>query len=301
MKTYEEMTKSVMDKAQTRRAAQRRRNNTLILTATCFCLLLVTAVMAGGLTDDKDSGVKLENPVVSTTNKLTITNKPTISTEIAEPRVVLLCASRDGATTQILEEKIKVPYKAQVRVRDVTGMTEEERKKVAEEEAAYISEIIDLEAFGNGYGRYSLDNVIVTTISEGQFGIKLNDIDAVARIRASVTENGMLMSYPRVEGCKTSAYTFAEDQQLLIDIDGEHLKQTLADNALDTLNLLWNLSPWTVPKIDEDPDMDLSQFRDKITIWIDYKDGREETFIISVELDSDGNVYAVLEETVIHA
>lgn len=295
MKTYEEMTQSVMDKVQTRRAAQRRRNNTLMLTAASFCLIMVSALMVGKLTDVDHSGVVVTNPTVVTTNT------PVINVQVDKPRFTLLCASRDGSTAQVLEEKIKVPYRAEVCVWKVAGMSKEERQKIINEKNAYVNQVIGSDKPDNSCGWYSLDNVLVTTICEGQFGIKLNDIDAVTRVRVGVTEQGMLMSWPRAEASRTSAYTFSEDQTLMIDIDGDALKQRLEQSNLDTLNLIWNLSPWAVVKIDKDPDMDLSQFSDKITIWINYKDGREEVSTISIQLDSVGNVYAMLEETVINA
>lgn len=178
-------------------------------------------------------------------------------------------------------------------------MTEEEKRQLGKDEVAYIGKMWGDLADESGFGRYMLDNVMVTTISVGEFGIKLDNMDMVARIRVSVTENGTLLSFPRVEGCKTSAYTFEDGQQLLIDIDGESLKECLMQNERDTLGLFWTISPWSVTKLDKDPDMDLSRFSDRITITIDYTDGRAEETTVLMLVDSNGQISAMLEGTTV--
>lgn len=298
MKTYEEMTRSVLNKLQTRKAAQKRRNSKLFLTAACLCSIALAVSLLGKIDffEDPDGDIRLEGTVTNATDD---NFSATSGSENEAPRLVLLCSASKGETPVTMKENIKIPYKAELRVRDISSMTEEEVKQVSQEENAYIDELFGKCSVGNGYSRYKLDNVLVTTISIGEFGIKLDDM--VARIRVSVTENGAVISFPRVEGCKTSAYTFKEDQQLLIDIDGESLKECLAENGLDTLGLCWNISPWAVVKLDETPDMDLSQFSDRITITIDYTDGRVEEATILMLVDSNGQISTILEGTTVTA
>ena len=295
MKTYEETTRSVLEKVRIRRAAQKRRKNSLVLTTVSLCLVATSVILLGKQPKVNVPGAVQQDHTVATTTP------PVVNIQPGQPRFTLLCASRDGTASQVLEERIKVPFKAQVCVWNVAGMSKEEHQKIINEKNAYVNQVIGNDKPDNSCGWYSLDNVLVTTICEGQFGIKLNDIDTVARIRVGVTEQGMLMSWPRAEASRTSAYAVSEDQTLMIDIAGDTLKQRLEQSDLDTLNLIWNLSPWAVLKIEKDPDIDLSQFHDKITIWIDYKDGTQEVSTISVQLDSEGNVYAILEGTEIKA
>ena len=295
MKTYEETTRSVLEKVRIRRATQKRRKNSLVLTTVSLCLVATSVILLGKQPKVNAPGAVQQDHTVATTAP------PAVNIQPGQPRFTLLCASRDGTASRVLEERIKVPFRAQVCVWNVAGMSKEERQKIINEKNAYVNQVIGNDKPDNSCGWYSLDNVLVTTICEGQFGIKLNDIDTVARIRVGVTEQGMLMSWPRAEASRTSAYAVSEDQTLMIDIAGDTLKQRLEQSDLDTLNLIWNLSPWAVLKIEKDPDIDLSQFHDKITIWIDYKDGTQEISTISVQLDSEGNVYAILEGTEIKA
>ena len=297
MKSYEEMTRSVLDKAQICKAAQKRRNSGVVIVAACVCCAVLTVTLA--VQKDRQPGADIKLEASTTVSQ----NEPSevVGVDAVSPRLVLLCAPSRNDTPRVMEEKIKIPYNGELRVSDISGMTEEEKRQLGKEEAAYIENLWGDFANESGFGRYMLDNVMVTTISVGEFGIRLDAMDMVSRIRVSVTENGSIISYPRVEGCKTSAYTFEDDQQLIIDIDGESLKESLAQNGRDTLGLFWNISPWSVTKLDKDPDMDLSQFSDRITITIDYTDGRVEETTVLMLVDSNGQISAMLEGTTVAA
>lgn len=289
MKTYEQMTQSIIKKVQVHKAEQRKRRTAIASSVACVCFLALLGALIGKTADVYSGDVTLANPTVSSKNPF--------QDAIVTPRVTLLCASSENNAFQVMEEKVKLPYKAELRVRSIAGMTETEKTELGKEEAAYISKMWGDYANESGFGRYMLDNVMVTTISVGEFGLKLDELDKVNRVRITVSENGMLISYPRVENGKTSAYTFEDGQQLQIDIAGDSLKACLAEKDRDTLGLFWQVSPWAVTKLDDDPDMDLSLLSDKITIWIDYTDGREEITTVNMKIDSDGKIYAVLEGT----
>lgn len=310
MKTYEQMTQSVLDKAKTQKAAQRRRNNCLGLVAAGLCCIVLTITLFG----------RQKTPDIPQTD-LSVSSTDSIDT--AKPRIVLLCAASDKEEPKVMEERVITPYQAELRVRDITGMTEEQIHKIGEEEATYISKMFGTCSDNKAYGQYVLDNAFVTTISLGEFGIKLNDIDMVARLRVTTTENGILHSYPdlnaynnyteieRIEGdtiyINTDDFeqspilprTLEDRQQLHIDVDGKRLKEILARDKKDMLGLFWHISPWAVRKLNEDPQMDRSQFSDQITIRIEYTDGRVELTKIRMQIDSEGKVCAVLKGTII--
>lgn len=321
MKTYEEMTQSVMKKAQTHRAYQKRRNSNLALIMVCACCVAVSVVFINYTNREDNREIALNDSSTATL------------ADNSTPRLVLLCATSDKEPPRVMEERVKIPYQTELRIRHITGMTEEEISQVEKEETAYTSKLFGLFTEPRAYSRYVLDNILVTTISIGEFEIKLNDMDKVERFRISTTENGMLLTYPDVKlyehhvsgylegqslyietdgdiivqsrpaGPKSESSqdnTAKEDEQLHIDVDGERLKEMLAEKGLDTLGVFWHISPWAVTQLDKDPKMDLSQFSDRITIRIDYTDGRVEVTTICMEIDSSGKVYAILEGTVIN-
>lgn len=300
MKTYKEMTDSVFSKAQNQIARRKRRVTSFTLVCACLCCIILVVTLFGdiGTPDMPNGDVSMEEAV---TNQATEPFGETNGSETESPKLIFLCADSNNASPQIMEQKIMIPYKAELRVLKTAGMNKEEKHQACEKENAYVSEMWGDLVDESGFGRYTLDNVMVTTVSVGALGIKVNDWDSIARICASVTENGTLLSFPRVDGSKTSAYTFKEDEQLLMEIDGKHLKECLAENGRDFLGLFWNISPWSVTKLDKDPDMDLSQFSDRITITIEYTDGGIETATILMLVDGNGKISAMLEGSEITA
>lgn len=300
MKTYEEMTESVLNKAKNQIACRKRGFTNIALACACLCCIILVVTLFGeiGTPDMPNGDVLMEEAF---TNQATEPLGAATGPETDSPKLILLCADSNDASPQIMKQKIMIPYKAELRVLKTAGMNEEEKHQACEKENAYISEMWGDLADESGFGRYTLDNVMVTTISVGTLGIKVNDWDNIARICASVTENGTLLSFPRVEECKTSAYTFKEDEQLLMEIDGKRLKECLAENGRDFLGLFWTVSPWSVTKLDKNPDMDLSEFSDRITITIEYTDGSIETATILMLVDGNGKISAMLESEGIKA
>lgn len=301
MKSYEEMAHSVLRKAQAYKAKQTRRNRSVFVAATCLCCMALVIALVGKR-EKPQTDLPLDNSPTSKTNVFLDNNTTsTAGTTEAEsdnkPRLVLLCAASQNDIPVVMREMIKLPYKAELRVRDISNASKEEKEQIIKEEDAYLDGLFGGNMAENGYARYSLDNALVTTIHLGTFEIKPENLDTIARIRATVTENGMLISYPRAKESHTSAYTFEDGAELVIDIDGEHLKQALVENERDTLLLHWNISPWAVTKLDKDPGMDLSAFSDRITITVDYTDGRAEIMTIQMLVDSNGQISAMLEGT----
>ena len=137
MKTYEEMTRSVIEKVQKRKAAQKRRNN-IVLTAVGFCLILVSAVLVGRSTEGNAPDFSQEDPIGITMND---TTQNTGSIQMEKPRFTLLCASSGDGSPEIMTEWVKVPCRAEIRVRDVSGMTEEERQELIQEIISLLSRL----------------------------------------------------------------------------------------------------------------------------------------------------------------
>ena len=107
MKSYEQMTEAVLLRAGVMKAAQKRRRRTIAVTATCLCLALV-AVFAGAKPKN-NGGVK--------------------------SRVSLFCitASADVQPQQMLKGQT-VPYNAELRIRDITGLSDLEVQRMHDED-----------------------------------------------------------------------------------------------------------------------------------------------------------------------
>ena len=295
MKTYEEMTRSVMEKAQIRRSAQRRRNGMLGFTAIGVCCVMLSLALLDTPDDPQNLHVTLQQLPSGTATATPSEEKEGVARVL--PRHLLLCAGAENDTPKVMEENIKVPYNAELRVRDVAGMTAEERKAVIEEEDAYIHRLLGENADESGWSRYCRDNVIITMIQQGSISIAFDDIETVANARISVTQNGYIF-YPRISGLK---YTQWDETGLTVEVNGDALRKGLAMLEKDNFEMYWQFATGVADQIDADPNMDLSQLSDRITVEIAYTDGRVEVSTICVEVDSTGKVNAVLEETRISA
>lgn len=289
MKTYEEMSNSVLEKVRIRKAVQKRRTRIVMGTVGICCLLLLVTAM-GRNTTPQEPAIQMHNPTnVLQTDPTKQTDVQTEKPNIA-PSVKVLCATSDGVNFKALNENVKVPCKAELRVRDVTGMSEEERQQVLEAENAYVRETVGEIAEEGGYSRYCLDNVIVTMVSAGEFSIAFDDIEAVSRIEISATENGYIF-YPRISGIKYKSW---DENGLTVEVDGDKLRKGLAMLDTDTFAMTWSIGRSVADRFNEDPDMEMAQIRDHITIKVAYTDGRVETKTVVMQACDNGQMTILL-------
>lgn len=291
MKSYEEMTQSVLDRAQMLKTVYKRRKSSITLVVLCVCYAVLTVMLAGQRDKQPGKDIKLETSTpISQTKPSEVTGVETVS-----PRLVLLCAASDSESPEAMQTNVKLPYKAELRVQNVIGMSEEERQQVLAEENAYVRDFLGVIPDESGYSRYCRDNVIVTSIRAGELSIVFDDIETVASAQISVTQNGYIF-YPRISGIK---YADWNENGLAVEVNGDNLRKGLAILGVDNFVMRWQLSPSVANKIDADPDMDLSQFSDRITITIEYIDGRIEKTTVMMFVDSNGQISAMLEGTTV--
>ena len=310
MKGYEEMTRCVQEKAKERQAVNKRRNNRINMIAVLGCCALLTVVSISKKNERGLGEIKMQNIGTNTTTEDhslqteskdilqeddVVTSPTAVGYEDLSPRLTMLCASPNGEKTSILSENVTVPYYAELRVRDVTAMTDEERQQVIAEENAYVEGIFGKKTAETGYARYTRDNAVVTVIQAGSLRIAFNDLETVTSMQISTTANGYIF-YPRISGIK---YTKWDEFEHAVAIDGDRLKSGLAMLGADTFDMFWDFAPEVADRISKDPNMDLSQLGDRITITVDYTDGKTEVSVVAVQVDSDGKVSIVLEETTV--
>lgn len=292
MKSYEKMTDSVLRKVQLRKEEQKRCNRTMVLTTLGICCFMLVILLVGSTCFSNWNISKGDAPIISETGT------PVVDDAVDElaSRLTLLCAVPGESFAEVMEANITLPYKAEIRVWNISGMTEEQLlEKVLSEERAYKEQMKAIYPEEFNYGRHRRDNVVVTTVSAGCFRMEFEDVQLVERIRATVTENGYLMAYPRSDyGCFS-----AQGELLGIDIDGDNFRQTLAMKGNENLEMFWQISPLVADKINADPEINLTEIEDTITLIVNYTDGTEETIKVNISVDAQGQVSAVREETVI--
>lgn len=168
MKSYEEMTDSVLSRAGAERAAQKRRRRKLVTAAVCVCFAGLV-VFAGAKANQKARA----------------------------PRVSVFCVTASAAEQrQEMLKGEKLPYNALICVRDVTELSALEiqglrdaDKERAEQMAGMKLDDMPGNPDWSSTSRCS-DTVMVTSIFVGSYYLTVDDYSQIQDVTATTTEIG---------------------------------------------------------------------------------------------------------------
>ena len=298
MKNYEEMSNAVMEKVRICKSVRKRRTQVAVWCTVSTCCFLLSVLAVGRNFIKAEPTLQIYNPTSVLPTELTEPSAPPEGTVVqpaisdSTPSIKLLCATSDGETRRVLKGNVKIPYKAELRVRDITGMTEDEKKQVVDEENAYVQRVLGGNPDENAYSRHTRDHVIITMISAGDLSISFDDIEKVDWAQISVTEIGYIF-YPRISGIK---YTQWDENGLTVEIDGNSLRNGLAMLDADDFVMHWSIAPTVADRFNENPNMEMGSIRDQITITVAYTDGRMETKTVVMQACDDGQMTIMLLE-----
>lgn len=281
MKTYEEMAQSVIRRAKAHKAARNR----LIAGS-------VAAVLVLGLC----LGVMAKNQ---------LTDEPTLQTPpiTGEPdktnyRVTFLSA--EGENTIKMEDGVTIPMNSQLRVQDVTGMTQDEIKAVVKAEKDYAEHLIAAypDAKGPGWEQFENDRLVVTYISAGCVVLKTEDVSQIESIRAT-TKNSTI-TIPAFTSQQRDAV--ADDPEAYY---GFYNRYPMTQDYLITGSALtgWYYIPYGgiqvnlglgdgVAKYLSENQVPLSQLSETLTFAVTYVDGTVETHTIDMIFNENGEIFA---------
>ena len=220
------------------------------------------------------------------------TQYPTLPLTVSpDPRITFLHATGDGSQQTELVENVRFPYRTKIRLRNISGVSDQDFLKIAEEEEAYLQQIFSQypETALNCWARYRGEDVLITTLSAGSFCLRLEDPMQVEAVEISVTDMGHLMLTQRIDG-----RTHRADQKAVIHLDAECIQKAV-ELSEGNLSMFWHISSHAASMIKEDPDMELSSIQDTITVSVTYRDGTTETCTIDMLVQDDGEVYAVYQ------
>lgn len=173
MKTYEEMAQSVIRRAKAHKAARNR----WIIGSVAAVLVLCACVGVMGNRPQPDAALQDQTAVPDVTTV-------TVPADIL--RVTFL--SSDGNQTAEMKKDVATPCLMEVRVKDVHGLSEEEKAAVVEAEKQYADALVAThsEAKGYNWAQYDSGDVVVTSISAGHFIIGMEDPEQIKSIHAIV-------------------------------------------------------------------------------------------------------------------
>lgn len=295
MKTYDEMTSSVLQRATAGIAERNRRRKTILaIAASGLCLALV--LVAVGAFWKAPAGTDNTNPTISMKNPTTAPAQP----EVTEPtqqelplytgQVYFLNANREGTDLTPMQANMTVPVNSMFRVRSLQGMTDSEAEKVIEEEKAFQTAF--KEKYGNSdggsymmhvMGGFSIDDwkdayrAVVQYLSGGKASLILLDASKINDFDVETT--GAINVY--------GGYgTYNQDVTI-----GEGEAAVTIPEGCFRIYLHLSLGDKMVKIFKEDPDTPLSTLNDTITVTINYKNGAKEIIVIDVTVDDEGYVY----------
>jgi len=172
MKSYEEMTDSVLARAKVKKAVHKRRSINAVIVASLLCIVGVSVF----------AGRNAESHVKGGTHR--------------EPRISLFCvtANAEQQRQQMLKDE-KLPYCAVLRVHDVAGLSELEKLELRTADKEYIEQMSRQNT--DDYGKlnwsttsYANDKVMVTSMFAGSFYLSVDDYKQIRDVSATTSEFG---------------------------------------------------------------------------------------------------------------
>ena len=253
MKTYDEMTDSVMEKVRVCRAARQRRNRIIgaTLAACLSCFALVFAAF----------------------NWLQPAHKTkTLEAVQDSPRIIFLSANTSGLHQQVMIKNVVTPYQGVLRVKDLRRLPEEEHQMVQLSERYAVRQQLHPEVNDTSLTQYGGNTAIITLGFDGRFYLTVSDFSQIEDMSVRTTENGAATISP--QGFKNVTSDMIE-----------------AARSATGLGIHWTLSDSMVRKLENDPTMDLTQIKDTVTVTVKFKDGSTEEAAIDVTVGEDGKIY----------
>ena len=323
MKTYEEMAQSVISRAKAHKTARNR------LIAGSVAAVLALGLCVGVTVMNRPAEEPtLQTPVVTLeptlqTSPSDMEDSQTVvhvepnggsllqtlpSADTAKHRVTFLYA--EGENTTKMEQGMVLPLKSQLRVQDVTGMTDDEIDAVAKAEQEYADNLIAGYPDSAGYGWSQFnpthgtdekEHLVITYIHAGDVILKTDDISQIESIRATTKNSTLILpafasqQWEAVADDPEAGYDFHNRYPMTQDyiITGESLQQWywIPYGGIQINLILGN----GVEKYLNENSVPLSQLSETLTFTVTYVDGTVETHTTDMIFNDNGEIYALYQ------
>ena len=322
MKTYEQMAADVLHRGDVFFRRQKRNRKIIACVCSCSCIVLLIAInlLAYGF-KETDESPTLEHPTVQFGSQpvgesivpdfddppVTAPNKDTQQGEKHDSQdpetsvpndydpidygVVLLVATSPNDPGTELVKNLALPMNYFLHVRDLRGLSGDEREQAINDERAQHKKLMD-EGLNGASVRYgnckAREDYVISFIRNGCFRLQIENYDLVESVSIRCGTK-----YGQVD-IRTSDYQWLKGWDIEIhpkDISDAYLKLPLEINWKYTSELLFAL--------DEDPATSLSTFSDVVTFTVKFLDGTVQESKVRVDIREDGQiVVCLLGETV---
>ena len=269
MKTYHEMTESVLEKAGTEIVKkERRRRNGVFIAASGLCFALVLTVLGMGMEQPPAVLPTLSGEQPELSADATDVPQPT---QRAEVKITYLTNIEGQTTQKALSPDVSVPLNGMVCIRDVRGLSEEEIDKVKREMSDLFNGfILNKKSSITTWGG---SECIVSTAVNGAITLDFTGCPLVKKVDYRTTGVGGIgvwatLSEKRPAGTKGIYWPY------VLEAD-----------------FRWSVNGGFVDKIEEDPTIPLESIRDTVTITVYYDNETTETFIFDITVNEEGYIF----------
>ena len=275
MKTDRDMAKNILNRATEIKAVRAQRKRTIGRLAGVTCVLALVFAMTMTFFVNETPKVPQES-TTDITNSAMQTNKGFL--------LMVANAANDEATFY-KESDINIPLGGILQIKNTKGMSREAVNRMSYELKLRLEKLYGLD---DGFQIIGLEeDVAVHFGTADMLRFKLADPSAVDYVTLTCTDNGKLTVFDETAmGGKPSEFikTVKEGSEIVITAD-EYI------NTYDKgegMHIRWFLSDSYAKQLTEDTL--LSEINDTITGKVNYIDGTEELFTISLNFDNEGNL-----------
>ena len=204
--------------------------------------------------------------------------KHALPMEEYKSRVSMFYVAANASEQQQMLVGQKIPYNALIRVHDITTLDDQQVKELQVSDKEYAQWIADQNLNDDpGNPNWSIsstvsDQTMVSTIYIGSYYLTVDDYSQIRDVSTSTTQIGWAALH-------------------LADYHDESVK--------DGIGITWSLSGTGVDMIAANPEMNLTEITDTITVTVEFKDGTKEIASIVITVDDDGQIYGTFQGTIL--
>lgn len=277
MKTNREMANDILCKVNSIKEERRMMKNRMgrVAALSCVFALIFVAVFSlfigGTSTDDRFVSASSEN---------------------TPPKKAFLMVANAAYETETVINKdadVTLPMGGILVAKDTKGMTFSEKDTVMLELKERLIQLYGKDC--DWHLRGIQEDTTVYFGTADYLKVKIENPDSVDKISISCTDNGIITvsDKSKLEGL-LSEYIKTIKQGTSITVTGKEYAEIY--EKTDGIPIDWFLSESLVNTFKTSPDTPLSTVKDEITVKINYTDGSEETYTISLSFDDEGMLSA---------
>lgn len=298
MKNYDELTNDLLERRNQYVNEQINRKKVMKRVITPICCFCLVAIFGIGLWQ---GDFFKTTPPITLDDSTIIGEKDWIDDANVKKHKSVILLSSVNKNVQVknieLQEEIELPLQYNIEVTDIRNLGQNEIESIVNKKKEQLRnqlEEVGIEENHSGVSRGTVDvreNVIITSSAIGTFLIKTDDYNKIKSINVKNSSE-----FGQVEVVLLSNSIDIKDRfphGTNITIDGDLCTKFMSDMQQEKghFEINWRHSLKVKEQINENPNIDLSEFNDSMVITIEYSDGSIEVTEIDIKFNKDGSLF----------